>query len=897
MPFFTNRGFSRAGSVNSVVLMLIFLLASNTHAQPATHLADLQEADRLAWLTDWYSAAPIYERAERSAIGAGDKRNALYARFGRLRGEMQTSALADLSEILARDLETPILKGDERLRLRLLTVKGDIDLEFDIDAAYNDWSEVQQLAQKLGEPGWENRARGELGMISFLKGNTGEAGRLVEGALNTAAKSGDVGGQLRYMGAIANGLLSAGFPQPALSYCEKALAFAREHPQTGFPFVVYSTKVLTHLRLNDPDAAEKFARTAIAEARTGDRRIKQIELLLMLAKIAQRRGDETKSLTYQEQAIELARAGRVRRLLGDAEHDLAEAYHRRGEFERADKHARAAVVETQASGNRFNLPGRLRVLASIQAARGQLTQADKTYEQASDVLEGIMVKVPTSVAQARLIGVMSDVYLGHFLVAAKLQQPAKAFQIIERARGRALADVLRTVSTKPETSVEERTQQRRISQLQIELMRARAVTARRELLERLWQVEQGTFIRERHQPERLSATRARVSLRQVQRALREDEVLLEYVLADAASYCLVITAQSVTLRELTGQKALAGPIDAYVAAVKRADGDPKQLAVSLFDALIRPLALDSRIQRVLVVPDGRLNLLPYDQLFVDGAGKRAIVSVIPSGAVFALLRSSAASERADARPLLGVGDIPYDRVAMSKSPTRSADGVGLYDVSAPPSLAVLPAARSELEVAAAALGPESVLLMGDKATESALKALDLSRYRALHFALHGVADQEFPERAALVLLSDAAAGEDGLLQPREISRFDLNGSVVVLSACETAAGPTIGQEGVLNLARAFLLAGAQAVVTTLWTVSDDTSTALMRQYYSALAAGQDVAESLASAKRLALDRFGPSARPTVAAFQVVGVGDARFQVAGRTAFNNCQFEEESRCVR
>src|SRR5688572_14571223 len=139
MPFVTNQGFSRAGSVTSVVSVLIFLLAADGRAQPATHLADIQEADRLAWLTDWYSAAPIYERAERSAIAAGDKRNALYAKFGRLRGEMQTSALADLSELLARDLDTPLLKSDDRLRLRLLTVKGDIDLEFDIDAAYNDW--------------------------------------------------------------------------------------------------------------------------------------------------------------------------------------------------------------------------------------------------------------------------------------------------------------------------------------------------------------------------------------------------------------------------------------------------------------------------------------------------------------------------------------------------------------------------------------------------------------------------------------------------------------------------------------------------------------------------------------------------------------------------------------
>jgi CHAT domain-containing protein len=63
----------------------------------------------------------------------------------------------------------------------------------------------------------------------------------------------------------------------------------------------------------------------------------------------------------------------------------------------------------------------------------------------------------------------------------------------------------------------------------------------------------------------------------------------------------------------------------------------------------------------------------------------------------------------------------------------------------------------------------------------------------------------------------------GLLQPQEIGPFPLNAGVVVLSACDTAVGPTLGQEGVLNIARAFLLADARSVITTLWGVSDVTS--------------------------------------------------------------------------
>ncbi|MEO7275271.1 MAG: CHAT domain-containing protein [Vicinamibacterales bacterium] len=75
--------------------------------------------------------------------------------------------------------------------------------------------------------------------------------------------------------------------------------------------------------------------------------------------------------------------------------------------------------------------------------------------------------------------------------------------------------------------------------------------------------------------------------------------------------------------------------------------------------------------------------------------------------------------------------------------------------------------------AARALGSDSVVLTGDAATEAALKSQDLSRFGILHFAAHPFADPKFPERAAIVLLNDVAAGQVGLLQPREIAQFRL----------------------------------------------------------------------------------------------------------------------------
>ena len=222
----------------SVAFATSLSVCATAHAAPDID-AQLQEADRLAWLTDWTSALPVYRAAEARARTSGTPSQLLYAKFGRLRGEMQVRALGDLSDELARDLARPIVARDRRLRLRALTIKGDIDLEWDVQAALRDWQQVRQLAGELGEKGWENRATGELGMIAFLKGNTGEATKSVQQALETARAISDVGGELRYLSAIGNGMLLAGYSQMALGLTERALAFAAQHPETGFPFVAF----------------------------------------------------------------------------------------------------------------------------------------------------------------------------------------------------------------------------------------------------------------------------------------------------------------------------------------------------------------------------------------------------------------------------------------------------------------------------------------------------------------------------------------------------------------------------------------------------------------------------------------------------------------------------------
>ena len=119
-------------------------------------------------------------------------------------------------------------------------------------------------------------------------------------------------------------------------------------------------------------------------------------------------------------------------------------------------------------------------------------------------------------------------------------------------------------------------------------------------------------------------------------------------------------------------------------------------------------------------------------------------------------------------------------------------------------------------------------------------------------------NQTRPDRAALVLLSDPQNGEDGFLQTSEIVQLPLNADLVVLSACDTAVGPVGGEEGISTLSRAFLLAGARTVVSTLWSIDDDTTLYLMKRFYSELARKRPAPYALRIAKMSMLKTFGPT---------------------------------------
>jgi CHAT domain-containing protein len=133
--------------------------------------------------------------------------------------------------------------------------------------------------------------------------------------------------------------------------------------------------------------------------------------------------------------------------------------------------------------------------------------------------------------------------------------------------------------------------------------------------------------------------------------------------------------------------------------------------------------------------------------------------------------------------------------------------------------------------------PNSRLVaMNAEANVESIKAADLTQYRLIHFATHGLINNENPELSGLVLSLFDAQGQrqKGFLRMHEIYNLKLKADVVVLSACESGVGKQVGGEGLMALTRGFFYAGAPRVVASLWTADDRATPVLMREFYQQL---------------------------------------------------------------
>lgn len=326
---------------------------------------------------------------------------------------------------------------------------------------------------------------------------------------------------------------------------------------------------------------------------------------------------------------------------------------------------------------------------------------------------------------------------------------------------------------------------------------------------------------------------SQTSLGEVQARLAPDTLLLEYWIGDNCLAVLWVTTQgagvvyrTAAVRELLRKLRMELEDTASGAWRATAAGSSRELLG------VAPLA-DRAISKLIIVPDREAALIPFEVL---PSAERFSLSYLPAAALL-----NRDEHRRHLAPF-------WRRTVLALAEPATGVGPSALELQ-PASTTRLPAAAREAREAAAEIGGRAAIFTAGDANRKNLLSHLPERFTILHFATHAVSDQEDPERSYILLAPARPHQRSDYLFLSEVPRLDLRGlDLVTVSACDTETGKLVEGEGVSGFSRAFLEAGAQSVVTSLWQVSDEPTAALMQMFYRRLGGGEKTADALRDAK-------------------------------------------------
>jgi len=321
-----------------------------------------------------------------------------------------------------------------------------------------------------------------------------------------------------------------------------------------------------------------------------------------------------------------------------------------------------------------------------------------------------------------------------------------------------------------------------------------------------------------------------ISTKEVEKILADkDEVLVEYFLGENTLSTFVITGDTTVFIYQHIDSTLSDRVSSFVNAIENSDLLAFRLSgYNLYNLLILPIERFVAKKDLIIIPDGLLNSIPFEALLTKPNSTDDFYS-LPYLAYNHAIRYalSATLLKKETKPvrvsnsLLAFAPVFTGR---SQSKWRSL-------------FAPIPFTKKEVQEAGIVFQKahhDADVYFYEEASEAKLKSLNLQGYSHIHFATHGIINEEKPELSHLLLERDTSSVEDGKLFTGEIYNLLLNARLVTLSACETAMGQLIEGEGLLGLTRSFFYAGADQVLATLWKIDDKTASTAMPLFYSYL---------------------------------------------------------------
>jgi CHAT domain-containing protein/Tfp pilus assembly protein PilF len=738
---------------------------------------------------------------------------------------------------------------------------------------------------------------------------------------------------LNNMGTVYNLL---GETQKALNYFEQALPLARA---TKDPRLISAT--LTNIGniynlLGNPRNALAHLDQALAITQANNDRRTEAGVLTHTGTAYSLLKERSKAVEYFERALQLRTAVSDRQGEAITLNHFGRAFDLWREPRKALEYYEKALPIWRAVGDRNGevaaLFGTARALSEVD----DLSGASARSEEALAIISTLRTKVASRDLRASYFASLQDLYKLHIDLLMRLhrREPAKGFDVAalktyEQARARSMMDLLAEGSADISQGVDPAllARERSLRQMlnaeadrQMRLFAGQhteetASAQRRKIDELLTQLRAVEAELKANSPRYAALTQpAPLDLKEIQTAVTDDAtLLLEYSLGEERSYLWAVTATSFSSYELPPRDVIETAArrcyelltarnqfvkfetaDEKRERVRQADAEYPQAALALSQMLLGPVAAQLARKRLLVVPDGTLEYLPFAALAVPGKtatahpqdarrvlqvarrvseGPRSAragavfvpliveheVTSIPSASTLAVLRRELYG-RAPAEKVVAVfadpvfdkddervtrdspsSDAGVRRVAPVMRATELRSVLNAEEVAqsadGPRALTRLPYTRQEAE-AILALAPPTArkAALGFEANRAAVMSDDLSEFRIIHFATHSYLDSEHPELSAIALsmLDRQGRPQEGYLRAHEVFNLKLDAELVVLSGCRTGLGKEVKGEGLYGMTRGFMYAGSKRVVVSLWDVQDLATARLMSDFYREL---------------------------------------------------------------
>jgi CHAT domain-containing protein/Tfp pilus assembly protein PilF len=814
---------------------------------------------------DYAKALEPLEQALPELRALGDRASAARALGNIALVHSRRGDYAKALEALEQTLAEFRAAGDKANAAAALGNMGTVQQHFgDHARALRSFEQVLTDLRALGNRAGAAMALMSLGNVHKSLGDFAKALACYEQALAEKMALGDEIGAALCLGNLGTVHLCLGDHAKALEIFEQALAQHRALGNRAGAATALMNLGTVHANLGDLANAQVYYGQALAEQRALGERAFAAGTLMNIGTVLQKQGDHAKALACFEQALAEQRALGDRAGAAVTLGNIGAAYDWLGDIDKARQNYEQALAEQEALGHRYDEGLMLLNLGYVYQRLGDRDRARRLYEQGARAAKSLraaalLVSAQRNLAHLHLVAgephrALSaaqsalrevETLLGGLgqeegarareqhvslfalgaLAAVRAEDAAEVLTFLESGRAGALLDALdkrdalrwkaealppelrqQDLDAQARESVARRAYDLAVQRKDLKATRV-ATVALDEATEQVRQVA-GRIQRELKQQAGLFYPRAK-TIEEVEKTLEPGQALVLYGLCrtDGLDEALALVLRSDGERIVSLGKTSAVEAACEALHATDTDTDAAPALKRLRALLVEPLGLAGDVKQVLISPEGALCYVPFGALFEQAVG------LTPSGTTHVLLRGE---DRARGEGVLALGAPDYGGVSQGAQ--------AIYHRGR--TLALLPATRLEVET----IGTQA--LLGAKASEAGLREalVQSQRWRAVHFACHGLVDVERPMLSSLAL--SRAGDDDGFLTALEILRMKIPADLAVLSACETATGRIVKGEGIVGLTRAFMFAGSPRVLCSLWKVDDEATQALMIKFYA-----------------------------------------------------------------